>query len=89
MRREKVYTVQFIGGPFDGHVQAVRIRPCDLAKLVALPVSREIFQTLAGDRPAPETLVTSEALYQLESTRNSPCYRFLKAIAPVPTQTGS
>jgi hypothetical protein len=83
MSPDPSYRVQFLGGPFDGHVQAVRLPPNCLAKLVALPVSREIFQMLAGQRPAPRTPVTSEALYQLEEMGSQPCYRFLKSIAPV------
>jgi hypothetical protein len=86
MTRDLFHRVQFLGGPFDGHVQAVRLPRGSLAKLVALPVSREIFQMLSGNRPAPHTPVTSEALYQLDATAHEPCYRFVRSVTPVGTR---
>ena len=84
---EHLCRVEFIGGPFDGHVQNVRLAPHRLASIVALPVSEEIFQMLAGGPSDPHTPVTSEALYELDSAANRPCYRFLRSVAPLGTQS--
>jgi hypothetical protein len=83
MAGEVLSKVQFIGGPFDGHVQWVRLPQASLAKVAALPVSREILQMLGADGTMPESPATSEALYRLEEVAGEPRYRFIKSMAPV------
>jgi hypothetical protein len=77
--------VQFIGGPYDGHVQTVRLPAASLAKVAALPVSGEILQMLGSGEAAPQATATREALYQLEMIDGRPRYRFIKSVAPVAT----
>jgi hypothetical protein len=84
MAGERLSRVQFLGGPFDGHVQSVRLHQTSLAKVAALPVSSDILQML-GSEVAPQTSATSEALYRLDETAHEPRYRFIKSVAPVET----
>jgi hypothetical protein len=83
MSRENFFRMQFYDGPYDGHVQTVGLPPGQLARVVALPVSAEIFRLLGGNRQPPHVPITSEALYQLEGSTDEPCYRFLRSVAPV------
>ncbi|HVX64808.1 MAG TPA: hypothetical protein VHC19_29590 [Pirellulales bacterium] len=71
--------VEFIGGPFDGHRQALSIPADSLADTVALPVSRNIFQLLAGQPNAPMAPATSVAIYELEVINDRRRYYFLGA----------
>jgi hypothetical protein len=87
MFRDQICRIEFFGGPFDGHVQVVRLAVNNLASVVALPVSREIFQMLDGRPSDPNAPVTSEALYQLDGAKNPPCYRFLRSLAPARSQS--
>ncbi len=71
--------VEFIGGPFDGHRQMLSLPADSLAETVALPVSRNIFQMLAGHSHAVEAPVTSVAIYELEVLDDRRRYFFLGA----------
>jgi hypothetical protein len=68
-------------------VQVVRLAVNNLANVVALPVSREIFEMLDGRPSDPNSPITSEALYQLDGTTNPTCYRFLRSLAPARQQS--
>jgi hypothetical protein len=82
--RDQICRIEFFGGPFDGHVQIVRLAANNLASVVALPVSREMLEMLDGRRPSDDNAaVTSEAMYQLDGGANSPYYRFIRSLAPV------
>jgi hypothetical protein len=85
MAGEPSSRVQFIGGPFDGHVQSVRLPRASLAKVAALPVSGEILEMLGAGRTAPQATASSEALYRLEELGGRLRYRFIKSVAPVET----
>jgi len=79
--------VAFVGGPFDGHLQPVRIRTSDLRRIAILPISRNVLRCLHGKpmkwvQCAP---VTSFAEYRLETTDQGCCYRFVCAHSPVAT----
>jgi hypothetical protein len=87
MFRDQIWRVEFFGGPFDGHVQVVRLAVNNLASVVALPVSREIFEMLDGRSSDPNAPVTSEAHYQLDGGTSPPCYRFLRSLAPARSQS--
>lgn len=71
--------VEFIGGPFDGHRQALSLPADALAETVALPVSRNIFQLLAGLPNGPTAIATSVAIYELEVINDRRRYYFLGA----------
>jgi hypothetical protein len=75
--------VAFVGGPFDGHVQPVRILPSDLRRIAILPISRCVLLSLHGKPMQQHAPVTSFAEYRLVETDQGCCYRFVCAHHPV------
>ena len=75
--------IQFIGGPFDGHTQQNCIQPADQANLVALPVSRGVFQLLDGRPPEDSAPLTSVAIYERDVADDEVRYRFVMSRSPL------
>jgi len=50
---EESIQLEFVGGPFDGYVQAFMTATADLAKRVALPVNENVFLMLDGKSRGP------------------------------------
>ncbi|HZL91208.1 MAG TPA: hypothetical protein VFB96_22770 [Pirellulaceae bacterium] len=74
-------TVEFIGGPFDGHrarFASAKELPEDLAWLV----SENVFRLLYGQERAPKGQITSVAVYHRGRRGNDWCYRFTSAMSP-------
>ncbi|HTN76637.1 MAG TPA: hypothetical protein VL096_15360 [Pirellulaceae bacterium] len=82
------YQVEFVGGPLDGHLQAITVPVHELNETATFPITRNLFRLLgrrSGGKPHP---VTSVAIYQLEYSQSAqtdlqPRYRFQNAAAPV------
>jgi hypothetical protein len=74
--------VEFIGGPLDGYRE--NLRPEDLAETFAIPVTAFALAALAGSKVVGQRRdPTSVAVYELDSTLDSPVrYFFLGAAAP-------
>ena len=76
------YEIEFVGGPYDGHRQVLTTPPGELAEIVALPVSRDIFRLLHGETHGPVEPFTSVAVYQLEVLPTRLRHRFVGAASP-------
>ena len=74
--------IEFIGGPFDGHRQCVRIAVDDLVMEVLLPVNADVFRLVDGFRATCTAQTTSIALYRRDVCASGVRYRFAGAIAP-------
>ena len=46
--------INFIGGPYDGHVQTFVVPTDRLFRKMAVPVNRNVFRALAGMPRGPE-----------------------------------
>ena len=57
--------IEFIGGPFDGHTQAVYALPPSYRSTLALPVNENVFRMLEGKETGPACLSPTVALYEL------------------------
>ena len=64
MIRDEV-RIEFIGGPFDGHTQAVYALPPSYRSTLALPVNENVFRMLEGKETGPACLSPTVALYEL------------------------
>lgn len=64
MIRQEV-TIEFIGGPFDGHTQSVNALPANYRSTLALPVNENVFRMLEGKETGPARLSPTVALYEL------------------------
>ena len=74
-------TVEFVGGPLDGHAQFVEIAPVDLNDVVLLPMGR-VLALLYKQRPRQP--LRSLAVYELNSSQTPrPCYQFVGCVAGV------
>ena len=69
--------VEFIGGPFDGHVHLASFPPHELAPLASLPVNENMFRMLDNQPPGEKSPASSVAVYELESRLGAYRYRFL------------
>lgn len=57
--------VQFIGGPYDGHIQNFVVPTERLFRKMAVPVNSNVFCALSGMPRGPEAPATSVAIYEL------------------------
>jgi hypothetical protein len=74
--------VEFVGGPFDGHVYMASFPPEELANMTYLPVNHNMFLMLEGRTPGPKAPATSVAVYELEGQDSGDWrYCFLGAMA--------
>jgi hypothetical protein len=69
--------VEFIGGPFDGHSQALSASSEELASTVALPVNDNVFRMLHGKLRGPARPSRTVALYELRRDEEAWKYYFL------------
>jgi hypothetical protein len=75
----KFFWVEFVGGPFDGHVQAFPRAPENLVKTVAFPINANTLLVLNGEPSGPRVATTSVAFYELCETNHIWWYHFLGA----------
>ena len=73
--------VEFIGGPFDGHVHLASFPPDELAPLASLPVNENMFRMLENHPPRVKAPATSVAVYELQHAGGTWRYRFLGSTA--------
>jgi hypothetical protein len=78
--------IEFMGGPYDGHVQKVLLEATELAAVALLPVSRTVYAWLEGHPHPPQTRVTSVAVYEFDATGDGCRYRFARALDPAQTE---
>ena len=71
--------VEFIGGPFDGHVHLASFPPDELAPIASLPVNDNMFRMLDNKTPGAKCPATSVAIYELEAEQGEWRYRFCGA----------
>lgn len=72
--------VEFVGGPFDGHVY-VGAGARQIAEYVAVPVNARTLSLLDGKGEGKKGAASSVAVYQLQRTGNGWRYLFV-AVAP-------
>mgnify|MGYP006908337476 CR=1 FL=1 len=78
----RIRAVEFIGGPFDGHRQSIRLSSNDGVEVIAIPVHENVLRKLAESAPVCRALVTSVAIYELRKYKRKYHYQFLSANAP-------
>jgi hypothetical protein len=76
------FWVEFVGGPFDGHVQAFPKAPENLVRTVAFPINANTLPVLNGESPGPRAPTTSVAFYELCETNGVWWYHFLGSKSP-------
>lgn len=64
-------TVEFIGGPFDGHRQSVNAPLHGNGGRLALPVNDNVFRMLAGIDVGPARRTPTVAIYELSPIDDS------------------
>lgn len=69
--------LEFMGGPFDGHRQAIAAKLDELVPTVALPVNDNVFRMLDGKLRGPAVPSPTVALYELRSEACGWRYHFL------------
>ncbi len=74
------YNIEFIGGPYDGHVETSDCHPIHLAVDVVFLVCDNALRLLNGTEPLPGRSLTSIALYELQHRNGTARYRFVGAI---------
>jgi len=75
--------IEFVGGPFDGHVQPLSLETRSLVAVALLPVSRTVFAWMEGKSNPFGTRATSIAVYHLEIEEGHVRYQFRRALPPV------
>jgi hypothetical protein len=71
--------IEFIGGPFDGHVQSVSLPPRELIDVVALPVNSNVLHMVNGEPVGEKSPASSIAVYERDSATAPPRYRYVGA----------
>ena len=77
MTPDEHYSLEFVGGPYDGYLQYVAIPQGNLIETVALPVNRNVLQVIKGEPPGKESRTRSVAIYELRQVRGEWKYTFL------------
>lgn len=75
------HTVEFIGGPLDGHTQPLPHSPELLSEILDVPVSADLLWILNGDNERSLGLPTSTAVYELERDAGRFLYRHAGSLA--------
>ena len=75
-------SIEFINGPFDGHVELVSSSVERLPGSIVCYVSENVFRLFEGLCRLPSSAFTSVAVYQREDRGDRTTYRFAGAIAP-------
>ena len=73
--------IEFIDGPYDGHVLQCLMQPVHLPADVVWLVCDDAFRMLDGKESCPRGSITSVAVYALEMTNPVVRYRFARAIS--------
>ena len=79
--RMRSLEIEFIGGPYDGHMEPRFTWPAHLPADVVWLVCEDAFRLLHGNDHRPCGSLTSVALYELEVGSGRSRYRFLRAIS--------
>jgi hypothetical protein len=80
MVRESPVWIEFINGPFDGHLELVPSR--SLPENIVCFVSENVFRMLEGRPRLSKSRFTSVAVYQRQSRSERMVYCFAGAVAP-------
>ena len=75
------YSVEFIGGPFDGHRESVPHDPQYLSEDLAWLVSDNVYRLLEGKPHGLKRPTTSIALYERQKREGRWCYCFLGTVS--------
>jgi hypothetical protein len=73
----KLISLEFIGGPLDGHVHLFSALPGDLAEMIALPINANVFRMLDGQQTGPAAPARTVAFYKLECGETEGRYHFV------------
>lgn len=76
------YHIEFVGGPFDGHIRDVWVSPEELQAFVSLPVSVRAVRSAENKHPPAEPRATSIAHYELLNQAGAWRYQFLGSSRP-------
>ena len=79
---DRIQDVEFVGGPFDGHRQSIRLSTTEEQEVIAIPVHEKVLRQLAASPPVCSAFVTSVAIYELRQCKRKYHYQFLSANAP-------
>ena len=81
----RLLNIEFVGGPYDGHVETFHTCARLLPSEVTWLVGADAFRVLHGDgrdlNTDPRRLLTSVALYARETANDTFRYRFVGAIS--------
>ncbi len=75
----RIVQIQFVGGPYDGHVQA--FGDPGLLNHLSLPVSENILPLLKGEMLGPSTPINSLARYALRKVGDDWQYQFVELMS--------
>ncbi|MCA9125061.1 MAG: hypothetical protein H6822_02620 [Planctomycetaceae bacterium] len=78
----RVREVEFVGGPFDGHRQTIRLSKEDCQQAIVIPVNENAYRRLAGLSPVPNAGASSYAVYELRKRDREYCYYFTVSKPP-------
>lgn len=75
----RIIQIQFVGGPYDGHVQP--FNDPGLIERLALPVHESVLLLLKGKKLGLPSAINSIARYQLQRTGDAWQYHFVELVS--------
>lgn len=81
--------IEFVHGPFDGHIEMVGIPMHALPIRLACCVSDNVFRLIAGQSQLPKSQVTSIVRYQRQRRGDKCIYFFAEATSPTESDANS
>jgi hypothetical protein len=75
----RIVPIQFVGGPYDGHVQS--FSDPGLLHHLSLPVSENMLPLWKGEKLGPSSPINSLARYALQKAGDDWQYRFVELIS--------
>lgn len=75
----RIIRIQFVGGPFDGHVQP--FGDPGLIQQLSLPVNENMLPLLKGEKLGPSSPINSLARYRLRQVGDDWKYEFVELIS--------
>ena len=76
----KLQTIEFVGGPLDGHQEHFDRSPEELSGTAAVPVTADVLRSVSGQPVRGDAAVSSVAIYVLHEDNHGLRYRYLRSL---------
>ena len=82
MSQKSQNIIEFVNGPFDGHLEILSTRAAELPETLVCYISENVFRLMNGETQRSRYSITSVAFYRRARRSTGWVYSFAGAVAP-------